>query len=214
MPTSISEWREAGHPFATLDSFVSRSAIEGVLWIAAKPCTGVGRIGAQRSEVGLRVRDRHHRVRARLVFAIKRSRFGNVESASSGIFGIVEPEADMKSVRRRKAYNRIEAENLVEQDRLDRYIGIAIAIGLEIALIPRQAEVLEVGVGLAICQQVAVLGREQIKSQVRLQVPSMQDEHVVELSPNYRHCGCRFVGRRAAEAGGKRGVDGKFEGGF
>src|SRR6516164_11562556 len=93
-----------------------------------------------------------------------------VETTSRRIFGIVEPEPYVEGVSRRQAKGGIETEDLVQQDGLDGDIHIAVAVGLEVGLIPGQAEVGAIGIGLTVGQKVGVLDGEQVESQVGLQM--------------------------------------------
>ncbi len=61
------------------------------------------------------------------MFAVERSELGGVirrEPAAGGVLRIVEPKTYMKRVGRLQCYVRIEAEDLVEQDRLDANMAV------------------------------------------------------------------------------------------
>src|SRR5690348_17274494 len=98
------------------------------------------RVGAQRSELRLRIWDRDERDRPGVVLAVERCWVSDVKRAavSVRIVGIVEPESKVESVdRSRIALVRIKTEDLVEQDRLDRGSERALVVSLNVRLIPR-----------------------------------------------------------------------------
>jgi hypothetical protein len=61
------------------------------------------------------------------VLAIERCRFRNIKSTGRCIFRIIEPEADMKGIRRRqpdrtiRQFVTVKAEYLIEKDRTQRF---------------------------------------------------------------------------------------------
>ena len=104
------------------------------------------RIGAERSQLRCGIRRTNHREGARFVFAVERSELGRVirgKAAVSSVMGIVEPEPHV----------RIEAEDLVEQDRLDANMAVvSLLADLDIRLVPSETEaaledLLEVWIG-------------------------------------------------------------------
>jgi hypothetical protein len=58
------------------------------------------------------------------VLAVKRRWFAWVETARSSVVGIIEPEADMKRVRRGQGHVGIKSEDLVQEDGLNPHVAI------------------------------------------------------------------------------------------
>ena len=146
------------------------------------------------------------------MLAIEGRWVSHVEAARRGVLRIVEPETDVEGVGRSQQGRRIEAEDLVEQNRLDGDFRIAIAVSFEIRLIPREAEVLEVRIDLAARLQVRALRREQIEREVRLQVVRRQDQDVTEFAALYRDGRGRLVAIIASQALNEWRVYGQREG--
>src|SRR5215469_3438227 len=141
------------------------------------------------------VRKRDHRVRTRLVLAIEGSWLGRVKATGGGVFRVVEPEAYVECVGRKQSDRWIEPEDLIEQNRLDGDVNVTVAVGLQIRLVPGKAEVCEIRIELAVRQQVGVLDREQVESQVGFQVLGTQNEHVVVNATLHDYlCGGRVAG--------------------
>src|SRR5215469_2691166 len=98
---------------------------------------------AQRPEIRVPIRQRDHGVRPSVLFPIERRGFCRVEPAILGILRVVEPESNVKSMRWEQARSWVKTEDLIQQNGLDRHFRISVAIGLDVCLVPCQAEVLE-----------------------------------------------------------------------
>lgn len=147
-------------------------------------------IGAERAQSALG-RKANHREWTRVVFAVERSGLGWV-TAASNILGIVEPEADMEGVRRRKSNLRIEPENLIQKNCLDAYVTIVSVLpDLDVRLIPGKSKAsFEVRVGIPVSEERAALNREHIKPESWLYAVQIENERIVQLAANY--CGVSF----------------------
>jgi hypothetical protein len=131
---------------------------------------GLG-IGAQRSEVRCGVEPADHRQRTSVMLAVERREAS--EPATGSVGGIVEPEPDIERVHGRDSPAGVESEDLVKQDRLDRDLALTVVIRMQIGLVPREAEVaaLEVGIGRAVGGELrAVLDGEDVEVQVGLEI--------------------------------------------
>jgi len=101
-------------------------------------CAGV-RVGAQGSELRLRVRHRDESYGPGVVLAVERCWMCDVEytAVNVRIVRIVEPEPKVEGVDRRGiALVRIKTEYLIEQDRLNRCRERTLIVGLNVRLIP------------------------------------------------------------------------------
>ena len=167
------------------------------------------RIGAERSQLRFRIRRADHREGARFVFAVERSELGGVirrEPAVFSVFWIVEPKTYMKRVGWLQCYVRIEAEDLVEQDRLDANMAVVGLIAdLDIRLVPGETEAaledaFEVWIRRFIRQERAALYRKEIKGKTRLESIEIQNQSVIEFASNDRRPGPGLFIRRFAKA--------------
>ncbi len=167
------------------------------------------RIGAERSQLRCGIRRTDHRERSGFVFAVERSELGGVirrEPAVGGVLRIVEPKPYMKRVGWLQCYVRIEAEDLVEQDRLDANMAVVgLVADLDIRLVPGETEaaledVLEVWIGRFIRQERAALYRKEIKGKTRLESVEIQNQSVIEFASNDRRPGPGLFIRRFAKA--------------
>src|SRR5215469_13152950 len=121
--------------------------IRSCLGIAAGRVSVVVGLGAQRPKIGRGIRDAYEGYRSCVVLAIEGCRIVNIENAPVNIrvIRIVEPESYVECVDRiRIALIRIEAEDLIEQDRFDRGRKLTIAAGMKIRLVPSHPEVREI----------------------------------------------------------------------
>ena len=85
------------------------------------------RIGTERSQLCRRIGGTDHREGSSLVLSIERSELGRIvrgKATAGCILWIVKPEPEVKGIGRRKSYVRVEAEDLVEQDRLDANVAV------------------------------------------------------------------------------------------
>ena len=123
------------------------------LRIAAGRCHRAVGVAAQRPQVGRRIGQADHRQRPRAMLAVEGRRVGHVEAAGHRVLRIVEPEADVERVGGRQINIGIEAEDLIQQDGVDLDMGAALAVGLDIGLLPGHTEVGEVRVGRAVGEQ-------------------------------------------------------------
>lgn len=102
------------------------------------------RIGAEWSQLCLRIRHTDHREWPGVVLPVERSELGRIvrgETAPSSVLWIVEPETQVEGVGRWKCGIRIETEDLVQQDRLDPDMTVvAMLPDLDVRLIPRKTE--------------------------------------------------------------------------
>src|ERR1700761_6353865 len=102
------------------------------------------RIGAEGSQLCLRIRHTDHCERPGVVLPVERSEFGWIvrgETARSSVLRIVEPETHVEGVGRWKGGIRIETKDLVKQDRLDPDMTIvAMLPDLDVRLIPSKTE--------------------------------------------------------------------------
>jgi len=130
------------------------------LFLADKGTALLDRVGTQWSQVGRSVRQTDHCVRARILFSVERSGLGHIKTTRGRVFGVVEPEADVESVSWGQTRRWIEAKDLVQQNRVDRDLGLAASVRLHICLVPGQAEILKVRVRLTIRKKVGVLDGE------------------------------------------------------
>lgn len=101
-----------------------------------------------------------------MLFPIERSGFCRIEAASHCILRVIEPKANVESMRGQQARSWIEAKDLIQQNGFDRHFRISVAISLDVRLIPCQSEVLELGIYFSVGKQVCVLDGEQVKSEV------------------------------------------------
>jgi hypothetical protein len=150
------------------------------------------------------------------VLSIEGSELGGVirgETAGSGILRIVEPETQVEGVGRWQGRVRIEAEDLVEQDRLDPYMAVVgVLPNLDVRLIPRKAEApCEVRIGRLVRQERAPLHREQIEGQAGLEPVQIKDQRVVELAANHRRPGPGLFIRRLTKTIDKLRVSHKIK---
>jgi len=187
--------------------------------IAAGWDCGIVRVGAERSELGDRVGAANHGKGTGLVFAIEGRWVVRIEMARrkrGGILRIVEPEADMKRVRRRKFDVWIETEDLVEEDGLDANVAIIGALAdFDVRLIPRQAKAASEGRILgAIGEERAVLNGEEIELQARLDAVEVQNQSVVELSADDGRFCARLLRRISAQAIDYGRIGNEIEGDF
>src|SRR5947209_19467543 len=115
------------------------------------------------------------------MFAIERRGLGYIEAAGGCVLRIVEPETDMKCVRRGQGYIGIEPEDLFQKDCLDADVtAIGVFSDLDVGLIPSQTEAAgEGGVGGPICLERASLHGEKIEGQFRFDTVEVQDQRVV-----------------------------------
>ena len=122
-------------------------------------------VGAQRSEIGIGIGHADHCDWSSLVLAIERCGFRDVESATVdvGVVRIVEPETNVQGVDGRERSIGVKSENLIQKNGLDRGLERTLPIRLQVALIPRQPEVREGRVGIAIGEQIAALNGEHIE---------------------------------------------------
>ena len=91
----------------------------------------------QRSKVRGGIRHADHRVGSRILFTIERCGLGRVEPARDCIFGIVKPETHVERMGREQTRGWVKAEDLIEQDGIDRDLSVAQIVGLDVSLIPR-----------------------------------------------------------------------------
>ena len=141
------------------------------------------RVRAKRADIGDRIGQGDHGIGSSVLFSVEGRWVFGIEAAGRGVLGFVEPEPNMECVSGSQAGGRIEAEDLVEKNRLDRDLGLTISVRLHVRLIPSQSEILEVRVDLAVGQQIGVLYGEKIEAKVGLEMVGVQDEHVTELAP-------------------------------
>jgi len=165
---------------------------------------GLGvRTGAQWAEIGFRIRQADHGIWTGVLLSIERRGSGGIETAGYRVFWVGEPEANMESVRRGQVCRWIEAKNLIKEDGLDCDFSLTFAIGLHIGLVPSQAKIDKVWVGLSISQQVRVLNGEKIEPQLRLEILSAQTERVVQRTSRDRHSSSRRRPSLHSETAGK-----------
>jgi len=101
------------------------------------------------------------------VLTVKRRGLGRVEVASNCVVWIVEPQTDMKRVRRRQSHIGVKAEDLIQKDGFDADVTvIGMLAGRNVTLIPRQTEALTVGIQFA-----ARLKDGALKGRARVEVP-------------------------------------------
>src|SRR5262245_5100368 len=105
-------------------------------WVLA----GVG-VGAQRTEVGVRIGPADHSQRSSVMLTVERREVRWVNTVR-GILGIVEPETDVEGIGWGQSDSGIEAEDLIQQNGLDPHVtGWFLFSDFDIRLIPGQAEV-------------------------------------------------------------------------
>ena len=159
------------------------------------------RIGAERAQLCFLIRYTDHREGASLVFAVERSELGGIvrwKTAGSSVLRIVEPEPDVKGVRRWQGRVRIKAEDLVEQDRLDANMTVVSVISdLNVRLIPRKTEAafedgVEVRIDRFIRQERAALYRKEIERETGFESIKIQNHGVIESPANNRRTGPGF----------------------
>jgi hypothetical protein len=167
------------------------------------------RIGAERSQLRCGIGRADHREGSRIVFAVERSELGGVirrEPAVGGVLRIVEPKPYMKRVGWLQCYVRIEAEDLVEQDRLDANMAVVgLVADLDIRLVPGETEAaledaFEVWIGRFIRQERAALYRKEIKGKTRLESVEIQNQSVIEFASNDGRPGPGLFRSRFAKA--------------
>src|SRR6266403_5194894 len=134
------------------------------------------RVRAERAESGRRVGTADERQRPGVVLAVERRR--TREAARRSVGGIVEPKTDVQRLRGAEPDVGIEAEDLIEQDRVDLRLR-RVPRRLDVRLIPGEPEVGEPGVGVAIRQLRAALDREEIEADLRLEVLEHDPQVVV-----------------------------------
>ena len=148
--------------------------------VAAGWRCGIVRVRAERAQTGLGVRNTEHGKRSGLMLAVEWRGLGRVDVASGQsrrILGIVEPETQMESVRRVQAHVGVKTEDIVQKNRLDLDMAvIRLFANLDIGLVPSQTEApSEIGVLGSIGLKEAVLDREQIKHETRLDPVEIQN---------------------------------------
>ena len=87
------------------------------------------------------------------MFAVERRGLVQGEPAGRSILRIVKPESHMEGIGRRQTCGRIETEDLIDQDGLDRNLCVAIAVCLNVGLVPREAKVREGRIGLTVASR-------------------------------------------------------------
>src|SRR5947209_14609760 len=120
-------------------------------------------VGAERTETRGAIGRADHGVRAVLVHSVEGRGLQHIEGAAVrvGVIRVIEPEADMEGVGRRKRDIGIEAEYLIEQDGLDLCIvDVAVAVGLQVRLKPGEAKAGKGRVNGSVRAKLAALGRE------------------------------------------------------
>jgi len=145
------------------------------------------------------------------MLAVKRRRLGRVEvtgGQSRRILGVVEPEAQVKSVRRSQSYVGVKTEDIIQKNRLDLDVAfIRTLANLNIGLIPGQTEApCEIGVFSAVGLEEAVLYGEQVKSEARLDPIQIQNECVINFAADDRGASLRLLKRIGAKAVNHRRV--------
>jgi len=171
---------------------------------------GIVRVRAERAQTVL-CWNTDHGKRSGLMLAVERRGLGWVEVAagqSRSIFGVVEPETQMESIRRSQAHVGIKTEDIIQKNRLDLNVAvIRVLANLDIGLIPGQTKASrEIGVFGAIGLKETILDREQIKRETRLDPIQIQNECVIELAANYRGAGARLLKRIGTKAVNDRRV--------
>jgi hypothetical protein len=137
---------------------------------------------AQRTQIRDGVREADHCVRPSVLLSVERRGMAGIEAAGNRVVRIVEPEAHMKRMRRTETCGWIEAKYLVEEDGIDRDLGHAVGISLQVGLVPGKAEIHKAWVRLSVRQQISVLNCEKIEGEVRFDVLSAQSERIMQRS--------------------------------
>src|SRR5262249_47627538 len=136
------------------------------LWIAAHRVRVIVWIGAEWSQAALGSRQTDHRERSSFMFAVEWRRLRYIEAAGCSVLRVVEPESDVEGVGRSKSDVGIEAEDLIQKNRLDANVTVVIVLpDLNIRLVPGESkaafkDVLESGVAGAVCEEGAALDGE------------------------------------------------------
>ena len=172
---------------------------------------GIIRTSTERAQTALGVRNAEHSERSRLMLAVEWRRLGRVEVAggqSRRVLWIVEPEAQVKCVRRSQAHVGVKTEDIVQKNRLDLDVAFIRALAnLNIGLIPGQTEApCEIGVFSAIGLEEAVLYGEQVKSEARLDPIQIQNERVINFAADDGGVSLRFFKRIGTQAVNHRWV--------
>ena len=166
--------------------------IQQDLFLANERRTFLAGSSAQRAKFRDRIGQRDHRIWSGVLFAIE-GRWGfRIETARLCVFRLVEPETNMERVCWSEAGSRIEAEDLIEQDGLDRDLGLPIAVCLNVGLVPGESEIFEIRIHLTAGKQISVLYREEIEAQIGFEMMGVQDEHIAQLAPLHDDVGARF----------------------
>src|SRR5262249_39212199 len=97
--------------------------------------------GAERSQSGNCVRQSRESQRTGSLLAIELAGLGGIKAAGNGVLGVVEPQTHMERMGRLEIYIGVEAEVLIQQNRLqtDMTIGGALNSGYS-RLRPRHVE--------------------------------------------------------------------------
>jgi hypothetical protein len=163
------------------------------------------RIGAEWSQPRCLIRDTDHREGSRLVFAVERSELSGVvrwKTAGGSVLRIVDPKTYVEGVGGWQGCVRIEAEDLVEQDRLDANVPVVgLLSNLNVRLVPCKTEAaLEVRIGRFIRQERAALHRKEIEGETGFESIEIQNHRVIEFAANYRSPGPGLFIRGFAKA--------------
>jgi hypothetical protein len=196
-----------------------RPLAQSGLRVTTSWCAAVVRIRAERPKLCNWVDTADHRKGTGLVFAIEGRWFRRVELArrkSGGVLRIVEPETYIESVSRGQACVRVEAEDLVKEDRLNTDVAIVgVLSDFNVGLIPSQTEAaVELWILAAIGKERAVLNGEQIECEARLDAVEIEDQRVIQLAADHRSLGAWLLIGIGSQAVDNRWIGDEVKGNF
>src|SRR5664279_4643823 len=98
-------------------------------------------------------------------------------------FGSLNQKPTWKLLVGGQCHIGIEAEDLVEQDGLDRGLEMPQTVRLQVTLVPGETEVGEIRIRVSVREQVAALHGEHVEGQMRAEVKTFDGESIGEGAP-------------------------------
>src|SRR5271157_2598181 len=159
------------------------------------------------------------------MFPIERRGLAAIETTGLCIFRIIKPKSHVESIGRLQDGCRwccriagrlrcdsisIKTKNLVEQDRLDDNLGVAVVVGVKVRLVPSQSKAFKAAHGRPVIVERTTLNGKQVKVQIGFQPLDDDKGSIIQVTAFYRHGGARCLATWA-EAGKEGRIGMQFE---